>query len=109
MLNISSSNVGIILHTWRLIKFVIFLCVLFLLTFLVKNDTSLIDNQNLSEEIINDNIQDSHANVEKDPILELNLQMKIKKVTKFPSIKPDNCVNTAKLRGILTKETDFLL
>ena len=46
---------------------------------------------------------------EKDPILALNLQMKIKKVTKFPSIKPDNCVNTAKLRGILTKETDFLL
>ena len=79
------------------------------MTFLVKNDTSLIDNQNLSEEIINDNIQDSHANVEKDPILELNLQMKIKKVTKFPSIKPDKCVNTAKLQGILTKKTDFLL
>ena len=100
-----------VLHTWRLIKFVIFLFVLFLLTFIVKNDTSVSDHQNLSEEFINENIQDSNAHVENDPNipLALNLQMKIEEVSKFPSIKPDRCVNTAKLQGILTKKTDFLL
>jgi len=78
---------------------------LFLLTFIVKNDTSVSDHQNLSEEFINENIQDSNAHVENDPNipLALNLQMKIEEVSKFPSIKPDRCVNTAKLQGISTK------
>ena len=69
------------------------------------------DHQNLSEEFINENIQDSNAHVENDPNipLALNLQMKIEEVTKFPSIKPDRCVNTAKLQGILIKKMYSLL
>ena len=69
------------------------------------------DHQNLSEEFINENIQDSNAHVENDPNipLALNLQMKIEEVTKFPSIKPDRCVNTAKLQGISFKKIHSLL
>ena len=64
---------------------------MFLLTFLVKNETQVI------EEIeVNDDIEESKADVP----MELNLQMEIEEVKKFPDLKPAQCVNTAKLQGI---------
>ena len=108
MFNIPFSTVGIVFDIvvsvninsiykcfqWRLKKLVFFLFVFFLLTFLVKNETA-------GEEIeFNNNIEDTNAENNQDAPLELNLQMKIEEVKKFPDIKPDKCVNTARLQGI---------